>query len=105
LSDRGSVYDAPDTGGRLFLERRGYRQRRIIDAARILPIVGLLLWLVPLIWPDAGEGGAIGTAQATLYVFAIWVVLIAAGAFLAWRMAPHEEPASDGANNVQGSAR
>lgn len=77
--------------GRVFLERRSYRQRRIVDAARILPVVGLLLWFVPLVWPDADGAGAIKTSTATLYLFAIWVGLIVVGAFLAWKMAPSKE--------------
>ena len=72
----------------IFLERRGYRQRRFVDAARLLPIVGLLLWLVPLVWPQSGDEGALSTSNATLFVFAIWFGLIVLGAFLAWKMVP-----------------
>lgn len=84
---------AQDLGlqGRVFLERRGYRQRRIIDAARILHVLGLLLWCVPLVWPSSDESGAISTSTATLYIFAIWTGLIGVGAFLAWKMEPAEE--------------
>jgi hypothetical protein len=40
----------PDT--RLFLERRSYRRRRMMDAVRILPLLCTLLFLVvPLMWP------------------------------------------------------
>jgi len=105
LSEHDPVFDAPNSSGRLFLERRGYRQRRIIDAARILPIVGLLLWLVPLIWPDVGEDGAISTSQATLYVFAIWIALIGVGGFLAWRMSSSEEVSGDETEQSQGAER
>ena len=34
-----------------FLEQSGYRQRRMMDALRLLPVLGLLLWLFPIFWP------------------------------------------------------
>ena len=95
MSENEPVYEAATSSGRLFLERRGYRQRRIIDAARILPIVGLLLWLVPLVWPQAQDADAISTSRATLYVFAIWIALIGVGGFLAWRMTPTADASVD----------
>ncbi|MCV2870189.1 hypothetical protein OEW28_16280 [Defluviimonas sp. WL0002] len=61
----------------LFLERRSYRRRRLSDAARILPLLGFVLFLVPILWlpaetpaPDTGRGG--------VYVFAVWFLLIIA---------------------------
>ncbi len=39
----------------LFLARHGYRRRRIMDAARVLPVLGAFLFFVPLLW--TGEGG------------------------------------------------
>ena len=62
----------------LFLERRSYRQRRLMDAARLLPLLGVLLWLIPLLWPQrdpAGEVAAVSTSSAILYIFGVWVVL------------------------------
>ena len=34
----------------LFLERTSYRRRRVADAARLVPFVGLMLWLLPALW-------------------------------------------------------
>ncbi|WP_293444851.1 hypothetical protein [Planktotalea sp.] len=76
---------------RVFLERRSYRQRRLIDAARILPVVGIVLWFVPLVWPSAEENGEISTSSASTYIFTIWIGLIVVGALVAWRMAPADE--------------
>lgn len=62
----------------LFLERRSYRQRRLMDAARLLPVLAALLWLVPLLWPQSGEtGGAatVSTSSAILYIFGVWTLL------------------------------
>lgn len=72
----------------LFLERRGYRQRRLVDAARLLPLAGALLWLVPLLWPQGGgpEGSqqiaAVPTSSAIIYIFGIWIILALAAMFL-----------------------
>lgn len=70
----------------LFLERESYRRRRVADAARVLPVLGALLFLLPLLWgpqttpdPDTATGG--------LYVFIVWAALIAAAFLLSRRLA------------------
>jgi hypothetical protein len=72
--------------GRLFLERRSYRKRRIMDAVRMLPFLCALLWIVvPAMWPT---GVPVGTATplstALWYIFTIWVLAITAS-FALWR--------------------
>ena len=32
--------------------RKTYRRRRLMDVARLLPVLGALLFAVPLMWPD-----------------------------------------------------
>ena len=96
MSNFSQQHTTSGTLRRLFLERRSYRQRRIIDAARLLPVVGLILWLVPLVWSKGEADIEISTSIATLYVFAIWIGVIVAGAFLAWRM-NWADGATDGA--------
>ena len=67
----------------LFLERRAYRRRRAMDAARLLPVVGAVLLLIPLLWaPQLTE--APDTAVGGQYIFAVWLGLIVA-AFLVTR--------------------
>lgn len=67
-------------GPPVFLERRSYRRRRLMDAARLLPILGAMLFLVPLVWPTAGDEAAIDdpvrTSVAMIFVFGVWAVLI-----------------------------
>lgn len=63
----------------VFLERQSYRRRRLIDLIKILPLIGLMLWLVPLLWPTEGAE-QVSSANATIYIFAIWFVLIVAKA-------------------------
>lgn len=68
---------------RLFLERRSYRRRRMMDAVRILPLLCTLLFLVvPLMWPK-GEA-ALSLSTAIWYLFVVWVLAILAS-FGLWR--------------------
>jgi hypothetical protein len=62
----------------LFLERRSYRRRRLSDAARVLPLLGIFLLLMPLLWVQAEPDSPVGTGETTRYIFAIWSGLIVA---------------------------
>jgi len=53
----------------IFLERQTYRRRRLIDAARLLPIFGVLVFAFPVLW-------ARNTASGVAYLFGAWLVLI-----------------------------
>jgi len=63
----------------MFLARRAYRRRRLIDAARLLPVFAGFLVLVPLLWDD-GRGDAPVMAQHAAYLFMIWALFVAAAA-------------------------
>ncbi|MFT3689338.1 hypothetical protein [Paenirhodobacter sp.] len=67
----------------LFLARRSYRRRRMMDAARLLPILGTILVFVPLYWRPQPGTGATG-----VYLFAVWSGLILAAFGLARGLAP-----------------
>jgi len=77
-----------DSNSTLFLERRSYRRRRMMDALRLLPIVGLLLWLFPVFWPSAKDGpdapASVAMSSAITYVFWVWGVLILSALALWW---------------------
>ena len=79
----------------MFLERRSYRRRRLMDALRLLPILGLMLWTLPVFWPSGPDAsatsGPVPMSHAVLYVFAVWIVLIAL-AFGLWRTLWGEMP-------------
>lgn len=64
----------------IFVERQAYRRRRIVDAARAMPWLGLLLWSVPLLWslPETPRG----VAGALVYIFGVWTFLVAGSALL-----------------------
>lgn len=59
----------------VFLERQSYRRRRLMDAARLLPLIGAALFAVPLLWAEGGDG-AVPMSSAIVYVFGIWAALI-----------------------------
>ena len=53
--------------------------RRLMDAARLMPILGATLWAVPLLWGDGGQGDAgarMSNSNAMVYIFGVWVVLV-----------------------------
>jgi len=75
-----------------FLARTTYRQRRLRDAARLLPLLGAVLVAIPLLWPRGGETAA-ATSSAIIYVFVVWVVLIALAFVLAVSIDPDDDPA------------
>ena len=74
----------------VFLERQSYRRRRIGDAAKLLPILWLVLFLIPVLW--AGEGT---TAGGFVFVFTVWALLIAVVAVVSRYLARSEPPADD----------
>jgi len=78
----------------LYLQRRTYRRRRLMDAARLLPVFGVLLFLVPLFW-GSGEGDSAATARGVIYVFAIWALLIVISAGISTRLMRGEKGNSD----------
>ena len=83
--------------GPVFLERRSYRQRRLRDGARFLPVVAAFLFMVPLLF--GLDGSATTTSRAMLYIFGTWATL----AGVAWVLSlgldlapgPGDEPAFD----------
>jgi len=84
----------PKAGPRrtLFVERRTYRQRRLIDAARLLPILGWFLLMVPLLW---GLGAEVPTSLSILYIFGVWALLIVAVGLLSMRLGEGGDSPSD----------
>lgn len=73
--------------GPVFVQRRTYRRRRMQDAARLLPILGAVLILLPLLW----SGEEARTARVMLYLFVIWILLVGLAAFLSAYLATPEE--------------
>jgi hypothetical protein len=78
----------------LFLQRRPYRRRRKIDAARLLPVFGAFLLLLPMLWAPAGDEGR-GTVGDGLYLFVVWAGLIAVARLLAPSLTADGQPDPD----------
>ena len=78
--------------GPLFLARAVYRRRRLRDAARLLPVLGLLLLLLPAL--GRSEGGRVGDV---VFLFGVWAGLILAALTLAPHLVQSEQDADTGA--------
>lgn len=83
----------------LFLERRSYRQRRLMDAARLMPLLGGVLWVVPLLWGRAGE---VSTSTAMLYIFGVWLLLAGLALMLSVKL---EDSSDEAGTGEQGNKR
>lgn len=68
----------------VFLQPGLYRRRRLIDAARLLPVFGTFLMVVPLLLLPSGEVGA--TSSVLIYLFLLWTLLIILAAWIARHM-------------------
>lgn len=61
-------------GRPLFLERASFHRRRLGDAARVLPILAMLLILVPVWWVPS----SVSFAAGAVWIFTLWGVLVIA---------------------------
>ncbi len=88
---------APRLQRLMFLPPAGYRQKRIRDAAHLLPALGGALLLVPLLWSPSNAPEGVGNSTVLIYVFAVWAGLILAAFVLtrALRLESAEDPRSD----------
>ncbi len=70
----------------IFLERKSYRRRRVMDAVRLTAVLGVILWMFPVTWPSGSADDAEGLpmSHALFFVFGVWIllILIAAGLFI-----------------------
>lgn len=66
----------------LFLARESYRRRRLGDAARVIPVLGFILLLLPVLLKS--------TTGALIFVFSVWAVLILVMAVLSPRLSRND---------------
>lgn len=59
-----------------------------MDAVRLLPVIGVVLWMIPLLWPskNAVSSDEVTTSEALLYIFGVWFALIVCSGFLWFRL-------------------
>lgn len=67
---------------RLFLERRTYRQARLQDAARLLPVLGLVLVFAPIFIRGDTQDAGLRMSGWLVYYFIIWIGLIVLTGFV-----------------------
>ena len=65
-----------------FLATATYRQRRLRDVAMGLPVLGAVLFTIPLLSPRDGLGQQ-GTSDALRFLFLSWFCLIIVGRLVA----------------------
>lgn len=77
----------------LFLERASFRRRRLGDAARVLPVLAVIMVLLPVWWVPHKASFAAGAA----WLFGLWAGLIVAVALLHRALLRSEAAAQSGA--------
>ena len=87
----------------LFLARSLYRKRRLSDGAKLLPIFGAVLLLLPLLWVHQSAPERSSIATNWVYLFIVWSFLILAAACLAKSLNKFEDGNDQSlAENVSG---
>jgi hypothetical protein len=76
----------------IFLERRSYRRRRLGDAARLVPVFGLVLILLPILWESDATAAARLMAWEGVYLFVIWGLLILVAGILSRALTARDTP-------------
>lgn len=82
----------------IYLEKQTYRRRRLEDAARFVPWLGVVLLIFPALWSDDVGAKPPGTAGRGVYIFAVWSILVLASALLTrglMRRDPPRDPEED----------
>lgn len=78
--------------GPIFVARASYRQRRLRDGVRMMPVFGIVLWLIPLM--SSGNGL---TSRVGLFIFGVWLALIIVAGLIAGRMSRNTDESEGGA--------
>lgn len=93
----------PKSGQPLFLARRSYRRRRMIDGVRLLPLLGVVLLMLPALWQPAATPEP-DTGRGTIYLFVVWCGLVVAALAFARALGPalDEDEDPEGASAEDG---
>lgn len=62
-----------------FLDLKSYRRKRLIDAAKLLPIFGVVCFIfpLPLLFVTAEQADAWRATPLAVYFFIVWSALVA----------------------------
>ena len=85
----------------VFLARRAYRQRRLRDGARMLPLAGAFFLVLPILWAPATTASS-DTAWDGIYLFAVWLGLIGIAAILSHGLGTGDEGDTSAADDTTG---
>lgn len=66
----------------IYLERSSYRRRRARDAARLLPLLALVLFFIPALWQISSESAGVSAKSALVFLFLAWIAVIVLSFFL-----------------------
>ena len=72
----------------LFLSRTPYRQRRLRDAARLLPFFGAFLFILPVLWSAPGADLRLTSGDVVFFFLAWTALVLVAAAFAPGLSAP-----------------
>ena len=75
----------------MFLARAPYRRRRLRDAARLLPVFGAFLLILPVLWSPPAEGQR-SMSGDVVYFFVIWGLLVVVAAAFAPGLSAGDAP-------------
>ncbi|MEP5758871.1 MAG: hypothetical protein ABJ327_06080 [Litoreibacter sp.] len=78
MSDEGNTTPNRARTGSLFFESAIYRRNRLIDAARMMPLLAVVLFVFPALLAFDG----VTTSSRWIFFFVVWTLLIAATAVL-----------------------
>ena len=88
--------------GPVFVEKRTYRRRRLVDAARLLPLLGVALVCIPLLWTGPGATPT-PTTHVMLYLFGVWLLLTAVSGVVSRHLKRTDDTGSKNTVGVAGS--
>lgn len=82
----------------LFVGRRAYYRRRLADAARLMPVLGIGLFMFPLFWivseptaPSTVQVEPVSTVSVMFYLFTVWVALAVASGLISRSLEPESK--------------
>jgi hypothetical protein len=81
---RRSPVRGPSGDGSGHVARLSHRRRRLIDSVCALPLLGWILWGLPLLWIHADS--PVPSSTVLIYIFGVWLGLALAAARLIWLM-------------------
>jgi len=73
----------PEAASPQFLDLKSYRRKRLVEAAKLLPVLGAICVLFPLPYLFLATTGTQSATPLAIYFFVVWIGLIGAAFVLA----------------------